>query len=117
VFSLFGAQKNVGRVWGGGYGTDQRSPSNLKLLFIHRNYHDLPARRGQCFVCENSADFVHLAGITRTTALRDAAHPITSLDMWEGLLGDLQLYHFFYKRIWNHEDCDLMVRDAVKFGT
>jgi hypothetical protein len=59
---------------------------NNVMLFIKPSYHDLAARRGQCFVCEregeNNADFVHLAGVTRTTGLRDG-RPITSRDLWE----------------------------------
>jgi hypothetical protein len=63
------------------------------MLFIKRSYDDLAVRRGQCFVCEgeeNNADIVRLAGVTRTTGLRDG-RPITSPDLWEGLLGDLLL--------------------------
>jgi hypothetical protein len=69
---------------------------------LQRSSDDLPARRGECFVCENSADFVHLAGITRTTALRDA-HPITSRDLWGRSSRGSPIVPF-YERIWKHED-------------
>jgi hypothetical protein len=103
----------------------RRGPSccNNVILFIKRSYHDLAAPRGQCFVCEgegeNNADFVHLAGVTRTTGRRDG-RPITSRDLWgrssRGSPVVPVIALFSCERIWNYEHYDLMVCDAVKFG-